>query len=300
MRFHINAMSSAQQTEDHAAAINGFGSTSTESDTFNINQILLDSTQKTSKECSVITKDFECSSERDELVISRNCLPPTNAQDSPLPDVVRGDRSESSRHGCSIKSGNMVSHISSGYGSAQKPIKCYSICTNHSPEHGSCEEDDGELPQQAPQQSPQQECTIEGRKQEHSETYSQENENEKRPIDQHSCRDYEEDQVSCTSLLDRSHCRRDDLVTCVSSAWESGIYTNTHSVSDPPSCDEDTLPLPHQETQHGEDHVMKEGDSVLLNPAKSLQEEGSNEQESEQKGQGDHIEEETKWYSSQS
>ena len=70
-----------------------------------------------------------------------------------------------SGHSCSIKSGNLVSHTSSGYGSAQKAIKWYIICTNNSPEHGSCDEDDGELPQQAPQQAPQQECTIEGRKQ---------------------------------------------------------------------------------------------------------------------------------------
>ena len=248
----------------------------------------------------IVGKEFRFDSEKDELVISRHHLPPTNAQVSPLPDVVRGDRSESSGHGCSIKSGNLVSHTSSGYGSAQNAVKCYSICTNNSPEHGSCDEDDGELPQQAPQLAPQQECTIEGRKQEHSETYNQENGNEKRPIDQHNCRNREEDQVSCTSLLDRSHCRRDDLVTRVPSAWESGNYTNTLLVSDPPSRDEDTLPLPHQETQQGEDHCTKVGGSVLLNPAKSLQEEGSNGQESEQEGQGDLIEEETQRSSSRS
>ena len=97
----------------------------------------------------------------------------------------------------------------------------------------------------------------------------------KRPIDQHNCSNYEEDQVSCTTLLDRSHHRRDDLVPCVPSTLESGIlnYTNTHLVSDPPSHDEDTLHLPHQEAQQGEDLGTNVGGSVLLNPAKDLQKE---------------------------
>ena len=241
----------------------------------------------------IVGREFRFDSEKDELVISRHHLPPTNAQVSSLPDVVRADRSESSGHGCSIKSGKLVSHTSSGYGSAQKPMKCYSICTNNSPEHVSCGEDDGELPQQAPQQVHQPECTIEGRIQKHSENYSQESGNEKGPIDQHSGSICVEDRVSCTTLLDRNHLRRDDLVTRVPSAWESGNCTNTHLVSDPPSRDEDTLPLPHQETQQGEDLGTKERGSVLLNPTKSLQKEGSNEQESAQEGQGDHIKEET-------
>ena len=284
-----------QLRKSHSICIGLYDTTSTDTFIDNLNEILPNFTQKPNEECSVVMKVFRLDS-KDELVISRSCLPPSNAQDSSLPDVVRADRSESSGHGCSIMSDNLVSHTSSGYGSAQKAIKHYSICTNISPEYSSCDEDEGELPQQVSQQ----ECTIAGKKQEHSEIFNQENGQEKRPINQHCCSNCEEDQVTCTSLLDRNRHRRDDLVTCVPSAWESGICTNTHLVSDPSSHNEDTLPLPCQETQHGKDFVTKEGGSVILNPANSLQEEGSNEQESEREGQGDQIKEETQRSSSRS